>query len=137
MVSKLYLLTPNLELVDEVSWSNLPADSGYARSPNGTGNFVVKWQTFYLNNDWAVGVEDVIDESQVVVYPNPANDYVIVKLSENAAQHIEEVELLDITGKFISKTNTARTVRISTANLADGMYLLRLGNVSKKLMIQH
>lgn len=133
----LMLLNPNLELVDEVTWSNLPTDSGYARSPNATGNFVVKWQTHFLNNDWAVGVENVIDESQVTVYPNPANNYVIIKLSDNAVQNVNEIELLDVTGKLISTTNTASNVRISTANLADGMYILRFGNVSKKLMIQH
>ncbi len=134
---ELILLNTNMEIVDELTWTNLPADSGYARDPNATGNFVVKHHTWALNNNWAVGVGEVIDESQIAVYPNPANDVVIVKLSDNAAHQLEIIELLDITGKKLSSTSSEKEVRIPTAHLAEGMYILRLGNVSKKFVIQH
>ena len=134
---ELILMNTNMEIVDEVTWTNLPADSAYARDPNATGNFVVKYQTWALNNNWALGVENVIDESQVVVYPNPANDFIMVKMSENATRNIAEIELLDITGKKLSSVTASKEVQISTSTLAEGMYILRFGNVSKKFVVQH
>lgn len=134
---ELLLMNSNLEIVDELLWGNLPADSGYARNPNATGNFVVKHQTWALNNNWAVGIENVIDESQFAIYPNPANDYVVIKMSDNAANKISEIELLDITGKKLASVEANNEIAISTVHLADGMYLLRFGNVSKKFVVQH
>lgn len=134
---ELILMNTSMEIVDELTWSNLPADSGYARNPNATGNFVVKYQTFGVNNDWALDVENVIDESQMVIYPNPAKEYLIVNMSANAAKHIDKIELLDITGKSITSVSSDRNVSISTAHLADGMYILRFGNVSKKFVVRH
>jgi len=134
---ELMLLNPNKEIVDELTWGALPTDESYARSPNATGNFIVKYHTFAHNNDWPLGVEDMLEASQIAVYPNPANSQLIVSLPGYAVEKFDEIEVLDITGKKLISTAINHEVQISTASLANGMYILKCGNVSKKFVVQH
>jgi len=134
---ELLLLNPNKEIVDELTWGALPTDESYARSPNATGNFIVKYHTFAHNNDWPLGVEDMLEASQIAVYPNPANSQLIVSLPGYAVEKLDEIEVLDITGKKLISTAVNHEVQISTASLANGMYILKCGNVSKKFVVQH
>lgn len=60
------------------------------------------------------------------VYPNPVKDFVNVQLTSIGNVTIE---LVDITGKIISTTNASNTkesVAISTQNLQNGVYFLRV-----------
>jgi hypothetical protein len=134
---QLMLLNSNMEMVDELSWGTLPADSSYARSPNATGNFVVKYHTWSINNDSPLSTSGLLDENQVLIYPNPAKSFVSIKIPSKAIQEFNEVEVLDITGKKIWKQQASSNMRISTENLADGLYLLKFGTVSKKFLVQH
>lgn len=58
-------------------------------------------------------------------YPNPANNSVTVQTGAVA----EKIEICDMTGRVvISETPTAATATIGTAQLASGVYLLRVYN---------
>ncbi|QQS29275.1 MAG: CotH kinase family protein [Sphingobacteriales bacterium] len=46
-----YLVRPDLTISDGVVFGAQQADLGYARVPNGTGNFVIQEPTFNANND--------------------------------------------------------------------------------------
>ncbi len=134
---ELLLLNQNAELVDDITWGAQTTDQSYARSPNATGNFVIKYHTWALNNDNPLAIEDAVNDRQITIYPNPANDVVRINISENALKYIDQIELFDITGKKINSISKAKEVQVSTVNLAEGMYVLRFGNVSKKFVVQH
>ncbi len=68
------------------------------------------------------------ESTNVSVYPNPANDFINVKLiSKN--KETATIELFDITGKVISFSTSSiakDATRIDTQNLQNGIYFLRV-----------
>ena len=67
---------------------------------------------------------DDIDKSVLMLFPNPANNFLTV----SAPEQIDLVEVYTITGKRInveSKHNQSNSVYINTSNLSSGMYLLK------------
>lgn len=65
-----------------------------------------------------VGIEDV-DNVNVSVYPNPANDVLNIE-----GEGIQEVELMDVNGRTVMTTANAGSLNIS--NLASGIYVVRV-----------
>ncbi|MBU2938432.1 T9SS type A sorting domain-containing protein [Lacinutrix sp. C3R15] len=83
---------------------------------------------------------DVIDELvrlTILLYPNPANDIVNIKLDDGVS--IESIELYDVSGKRmyleLSNSNT-----LNVSQLSDGLYLLNIhtlnGSITKKLIVK-
>jgi hypothetical protein len=76
-------------------------------------------------------------EHDVVVYPNPSTGKIYVK----AAFQLNELELMDISGRTILKLNTngRRDAEVSLAGFSSGFYLLRVfhdnGPVVRKIRI--
>ena len=48
---QLYFSDPNLSILDEVIFGEQQTDMGYARVPNGVGEFIIQYPTFNFNND--------------------------------------------------------------------------------------
>ncbi|MBC7887489.1 MAG: fibronectin type III domain-containing protein [Ferruginibacter sp.] len=76
--------------------------------------------------------EDKNDRT-IDVYPNPANDFIIVY--SYTSQSGRSIELYDVTGKLVKK-QTAMNVatRIETNNLAGGLYILKVKDAKGKLI---
>lgn len=71
---------------------------------------------------------------QVAVYPNPADDIVLVRFAVSGPHAIE---LLDATGRLLSRNVIAAdTDRLSLVGLPAGMYLLRVDGQAHALMKQ-
>lgn len=82
------------------------------------------------------GPVSVINEGDVVVYPNPANGQVfIVGTNLDAAQ----CELYTIQGQQVEVkfTNQNNQVVFDTRHLADGTYYIRYGGLVKQLVVAH
>lgn len=74
-------------------------------------------------------------ETELEVYPNPASDIVKVRVS---GAELSEVEIYSIMGeKLVSQQLDGDGAVISTANLASGVYLLKAGNVTRRLVVSH
>ncbi|MBX7243036.1 MAG: CotH kinase family protein, partial [Bacteroidia bacterium] len=129
----LYLMNPSYQMVDQVHFGAQVTDMGYARVPNGTGNFVVQSPTFSANNN-ATGIDEAVFEGKIQIYPNPGNDKVQVLMS---GKYDENVELYDISGGLIGKYPASERFTIHTGGFASGIYLLRSGNLHQKLIVQH
>ena len=95
---------------------------------------------FWLNIDdleisEGAGIETV-EHNAVKVFPNPANSYINV----NATSNISNVEVYTIAGQKVADftANGTQTV-ISTANLTNGLYLMRIntenGTINKKFTV--
>lgn len=87
-----------------------------------------KFEPVHQTSKSAVGV-DLIQGSKkgIVVYPNPANDHIIVSMpaDANSARHIR---LLNNVGQPVLQVNSARelTYLLDVARLPKGMYLLEV-----------
>jgi len=88
---------------------------------------------------WPLSVTEVAQESDVVIYPNPAKDVINVQLSGVAT--ISEVTVINNIGAVVSRTEVINAGKhsINTSNLPAGNYMLRVnttnGVVNKKFSI--
>ena len=71
-----------------------------------------------------------------IVFPNPANDRLIITSSGRINDGI--IRLFSSSGALVYSVNwNGKQVEIPVANFADGIYLLQLGEESRKVMIGH
>jgi len=124
------LLTPQQAIVDSVVFGQQTENKSMARKPNGTGNFIIGNHTFGYNNDSTSGTEDGQPVS-FCVYPNPATDHVFVSYEGNGSQRLE---IIGLHGEKIRETDLQKGQAISF-DLPVGVYVLRMGSTSKKLIV--
>ena len=81
------------------------------------------------------GVAELAPAAPLVLYPNPATTVQAVRLEGTAHA---SVQVLDLMGRHIATTRTDATgvAEISTAGLAPGVYIVRVGTSSKRLVVQ-
>ena len=74
-------------------------------------------------------------ESDIINYPNPFNEYIIV---ENISSNINNIEVYNVIGQNISDDISFKVqgnkILINTTNLDRGMYFIKIGNVVKKVI---
>ncbi len=87
----------------------------------------------------SVGIETVIFENNVSVYPNPASDIINIE----SIQEIKKVELFDINGSLVhTRFTEGYAAQLRTGELPAGLYLLTVhigqdGNlVTRRLIIE-
>jgi spore coat protein CotH len=136
----LTLINAEGQIVDEVIFGAQQADMAYARSPNGTGGFVIQQSTFAYNNN-NISVEEGTQTVAWSMYPNPSQTELTVVL--NASQSHSDVIICDISGREVYREASAgrKYLSISTSALADGTYVLlvqnKLGFEAARLVLQH
>lgn len=129
----LFLSDKDTLKVDEISFGQQRTDISYARKPNGTGNFGFFSPTFSMSNDSAISPTTDIAESAVKLYPNPATEEVTIEVG--AATPVR-VKVFNMLGQVMYDNPVLGQELISTQNWSKGTYFFRVGNVSKKLMVQ-
>ena len=78
-----------------------------------------------VNPDDTVGVVHYLSERMIVLYPNPADQYVEVRADDDVT--ILYVEVYDLLGNRILQTAPQENpVRVRVSELASGLYLLRV-----------
>lgn len=89
--------------------------------------------TGFAQITYTVGMEDVF-ASSLKVYPNPANDRVIIEGEE----HIGQVWLYDAAGKCLLKDLSEGTTRkeLDLAGLSEGVYILKAFSVGKWMTVK-
>jgi len=86
----------------------------------------------------ATNQDDNIDD-EIIIYPNPTKDYLIIEIKTSS--YIEELEVFNLIGESIYKfKDLSKIQRIETSTLQSGLYYLqvRLTNdkiISKKIII--
>lgn len=88
--------------------------------------------------EWVVGVEDDPEELNVTVFPNPADDFISLKLKEK----IVRIELYNSAGQRVRLLGTDGGMSgIPVEDLMEGLYLLKIETgvrvFMKKLIIHH
>lgn len=131
----LWLLDRDTNIVQEVIFGEQQEDLGYARQPNGTGDFVIKPPTFGANNDTSVGTDApgaVVPELHV--FPNPASTQITVLSSETANLPLE---IFNLTGQRVLATELAGGMaELEIGHFAPGVYLVRVGAAVRKVVVE-
>lgn len=87
--------------------------------------------------DPVLGLEDIQNPAndELTVYPNPATDYLYI---ENNKDELETVELFDIAGRLVKnfKSSDIKDNKIILPNLTSGNYILKVNNLSKKIVVK-
>lgn len=79
-------------------------------------------------------VDDVVLSSEVEIYPNPANDFVTIKTHNNIG---DLITISDISGRtLITEEVTSDDIQINIADLTKGLYIIKVGDKSEKLIIR-
>ena len=104
-------------------------------------------QTYYLQVDgWAgttgpiqiqiteipVGVEEM-EGNYFTVFPNPADESIKIQLMGNQSVNLD---IFDVTGKIVERTFLNGNSNVDISKLASGVYTLRIGAISQRLIIE-
>ncbi len=110
---------------------------------DGEGGWIgiTPFQIVLDESETTVSVEEVLEETLVNLYPNPAKDYLQVDLSAIASQRAL-VRIFDVQGKLVYQSNlvnpSVAEIGISTFN--NGLYFLKLEMedevITKKIVVQ-
>ena len=99
-------------------------DSLVVLATHGNGIYTTKIQS--VNE--VIELSEFVPQNKLRVYPNPASDYLIIETDVE-----DYYELFNLQGKFILKKQiTAPTTKLDVSAIPNGVYLLKVGNLSRK-----
>jgi len=113
------VITPDHQIVEQYIW--LPDEANITEAIVNAGGLIVGMNELYTR------------ENSIQVFPQPAHDFVNVSLEVKSGISIT-FNLYQLTGKMIYSQNFqahsdgVEQVRIPLTGLADGMYLLKIGD---------
>lgn len=132
---RLSLLDANSAILDEVSFGTQMTDSSWARLPNGIGNFVTTYATFAQNNENALTTNTIIQPT-LRLYPNPAKGILHILLPTAMPQNLP-IQIVDMYGQVVLATETTQQHTVlATQQLPSGLYVVRCGEMSAKLIVK-
>jgi hypothetical protein len=108
---------------DSLAFSNQSADVSMARCPDGTGSFKLGWPTFKKLN-CANGVDEIISNNKLIVYPNPANQYLVIS-HQSLVNTIEVTNLLGQNQNIEVEKLTTENWQLNTEYLPSGIYFIK------------
>lgn len=131
---QLMLINSSGTVLQNITFGAQQTDMGYARTPNGTGNFVIKNPTFKANNDTGVSAVGEANEAEkLTIFPNPASDEVLLR-SEKPGQ--QAVEVFDQLGRRRLQTAFFNEMKLNVEALEAGVYLIKTETSVQKLVIR-
>jgi len=105
------------------------ADTGYVATLGGGPGIILK--TF--NGGGFTSVEEISDNNDFVIYPNPVND--VLYLSTNNFLNYKTYYIIDQLGRvLLSGELTEKTTKVDINGLTGGVYFLQFGEQKKQLM---
>jgi hypothetical protein len=91
---------------------------------NCGNNNLSEWSEILSVTTLTDGIEDHLFNS-IALYPNPANEYVDVRVDGEV--NVKSMEVFDVYGKLINTVNVIdNPTRINVSGLANGMYFVRV-----------
>ena len=121
---QLILTNTDSVLIDSVTYLPQADDIAYARSPNGSGPFVMQTPTFKADNDFINAITE--NKELIKVYPNPFSNII-------QWDSFERVEVRDILGKLMYTYEN--TNRISTSTWQTGIYFLHVKDKNQTIKV--
>ena len=126
MLSKDPELTP--EQIDEILERTAVPLSAHKSNDFGSGRIDALAAVNAVGDDFI----DETDADDILVYPNPANDFITISQEYPETSHIS---LMNIHGQLINVY--VENNRIVVSNLPAGLYLLKIADKSVKIVVKH
>ena len=117
--------------IDNIVFEQQVNDKGYARRPNGTGGFGIQLPTYNRNNN-LVAVNEILTPNAVRLFPNPTTEGVNIEVDSDKNVQVQVVNIL---GQKMFSETILRTAFINTAAWQRGIYMVKVGDVVKKLVV--
>ena len=121
---QLILTNTDSVLIDSVTYLPQADDIAFARSPNGSGSFIMQVPTFNSNNDFVNSITE--NKELIKVYPNPFSNII-------QWDSFERVEVRDLLGKLIYTDENTNLVQ--TSNWNSGVYFISLLDINQTVKI--
>lgn len=113
---------PNGTIIESVSFGTQTANMGYARIPNGTGNFVIQAPTFNANNQQSLAINEIQFAENLIAFPNPTHTAVTL---QNTNQVIESIEVYNLQGQKLFDNNyNHNAVTVDLSSFSNGIYMV-------------
>ena len=102
---------------------NAPATDGCE-----TGYGYGETEDYCVNLETAQGINDGLASANVMLFPNPADQHIVIELPLSLAG-VYSIEVLDSAGKLVAAKNlTGARINLSTTSFGNGLYLYRVLN---------
>lgn len=139
------------EIISDAGNGNNPSTGTMTLAENSDPNVTANFYESYLNvnigsgtNDYfgvhdpmgnsinfetlSIEEQEIITQNDIKIYPNPTSDIINIETS----QQIDRIELFDLMGKQILKTNFMDKINVS--HCKSGVYLLKIFAHNKKII---
>ncbi len=132
---QLLLINASGSAVQDITFGAQQADKGYARSPNGTGSFVIKNPTFKANNDTGISaVDEAALAKMLTIFPNPVSRGAATLRSEK--QGLQTVEVFDQLGRLRLKTAFFNEAKMDVSEWPAGLYVVKTEATRQMLLVR-
>ncbi|HQX04541.1 MAG TPA: CotH kinase family protein, partial [Flavobacterium sp.] len=120
-------------IIENVTFGVQVANMGYARVPNGTGNFIIQAPTFNANNQ-GLSISDFNQQNnQLLIYPNPTSNYVNIRISELMGS--EKIKIFNLLGQIVIEKEAHNDNTLDLTILSAGTYVVNYGKINKKIVV--
>jgi hypothetical protein len=128
-----WLRNPAGTIVQEVAFGQQTTDQGYARVPNGTGNFRIQTPSFGANNEGVSVSPDPAQQGvQLRLYPNPSVGLLTI---ETGLQTALPVSVIDLTGRPVWTGEVVLTRTLDLSALPSGLYVVKASHQGVKWLL--
>ncbi|MBN2668069.1 MAG: T9SS type A sorting domain-containing protein [Bacteroidales bacterium] len=80
----------------------------------------------------------IIQTENINIYPNPADDHIIVETIHELSLHNNTVEIFNLSGQLVKQAMIENSsLSIDTYGWQDGMYIIKIGHFKKLFVVQH
>ena len=91
---------------------------------------ISKIDDIYFTGDLIDGDEEFVIKQPVSVFPNPANDYIVIR-----SESIVEIGLYNINGQQVIDTRAVINETIDVSDLNSGIYMIKIKNLNNKTVV--
>lgn len=115
-------------VLQDITFGEQTTDMAYARSPNGTGDFVIQTPTFGMNNE-TLSVDEILFNNGLKYYPNPTNNYLEI---ENSKYEIESIEVYNLQGQQLYNNTffNENSITIDFTSFSKGLYMVVVNKIA-------
>lgn len=127
----LFLVYEDLTILQEIHYEEQELNKGYARVPNGTGEFVIQAHTFNSNNDVITSVSN-FENQEISLYPNPTSNIIHIK-GLNQSNDVD-LHIYNSLGQVVWSSSYVENIDLSSQ--PSGVYTLLLNYGGKRKSIR-
>jgi hypothetical protein len=82
------------------------------------------------------GIEDLTGDGNISIFPNPANDEIMIQVSSIPANEVTTISIINILGKIVQQEEVRWKdyVTLDVKNLSSGIYLVEVENEKEKFV---